>query len=271
MGLFLNIVFGAAAGGLAALIVFFLEKRIPPIGKIRGIATIALFVTFWTLSKALLIPPAMSYFAMRDVEEELSKLPAYVAIKQYAPDTYSRVKDQMRSGVAQGKSQVEIAAIVRAEIGALAVKKLPQAGDREAIDYLKVSVQEMKELHARGGGLCYKFVLPQAGAEFDVSRYLSEETKAADMKALTAVLESAATNPQAIPVESEVVALMERAVLAMVAQEGADALTIIQNPAANGLDQERVCEVMIAMYSKIFELPEKDAGRVVRYMLSTAS
>lgn len=177
---------------------------------------------------------------------------------------------ELKSAISKGKSETEIFAAVRSNITALVQKRLPYASDEAAARYMRVMVQEMTELQMNDGGdLCYQFLFPQAGQSLDISQYISEATKQADLTALSAVVRTSAVAPQEIPKEEDVSALLESVVNILVQRYGQD-VALLQNPVAPGVDKAKVCAIMIEMYTQILQLPPTQGGKLIRYLLAQA-
>ena len=131
-------------------------------------------------------------------------MPAYQTIKKYDPAAYEALLGSLRSGLRNKATAAQLIGQVRSHVTTLVQQRLPRASDEAIVFYMRVMVQEMKELNKKNTELCYQFMFPQKYGYIDGRKYFSKQTQEADLRGLAAIIKTSAENPQAVPEESEV-------------------------------------------------------------------
>lgn len=264
----ISLVVAAITGGVVGLIASLL---LPGTGDEQNKGAVAAIVLIAILAAHFLLSPRLeSMYAMRTIDKTLSQNPAFSAIKTYDNVAYASLMADIKAAMEKGKSQNQISAMVRTHIAAVVQKRLPQASNESAVAYMQVMVQEMKEMKAQDGNVCYQFLFPQEGNYVDAAKYISAGTRKADLEALGQVIKHASLMPQPLPREAEVMLLITPIVNDLGAKYQGG-LRDLQNPNALGVNRTRLCGILIDMYSQILQLPDEQNGKVVRFMLGQAA
>src|SRR5512139_1731017 len=186
---------GVLAAGVAVLVVRN-RKENPRSYSLVFAGTMALLIA---LSNAFVTPMIKASYAASNIEDSLLDIPAFAAMKQHDPATYKQIVENMKLAVTNGQSLSDTHQAVQNDIVMLLQKRLPRASNEAAAMYTHVMVQEMSELQQKGGDLCYRFLFPQPGQPLDISKYLSDAAKKADLAALGEVIKTSALAPQPVP------------------------------------------------------------------------
>lgn len=257
----------AASGALAAMIALLV---VPRRGNWRGAYTfvfVVLFVGFSALSEQFLGPRLSLPWEMKRAEQALLQVPAYQAMKQYDPQTYTAIMDDLRRGLEGGKTQKDLIAQIKPRVEQLVQKRMPVASDQAVVDYMGVTVRELRELKRRDPALCFKFMFPQQYGVLNARDYMSKDIIDADFAGLAEVIRTSATAPQPVPAESEVSDDL-KAVVTQLHQRHGDDATILQHLQDPHVDQAKGCEITAELYEGILALPQPRSGKLLRYMLS---
>ncbi|HET7791805.1 MAG TPA: hypothetical protein VFL64_00350 [Rhizobacter sp.] len=214
----------------------------------------------------LIVPPLQARYDAGTLDESLTRNAAFAAIKKHDPQTYARLTDDMRGWLLAGKSKADIIDRVSAEVTTLVQKRLPQASNEAATEYMRVKVQEMTELRQRGGDLCYRFLYAKPAQGVDLSKYVAVSTLDADTSTLSQVMRTALVSPQPVPQQAEVAAALKPVFEALAGRHGGD-LAMLQNPQAAGADPDKLCAISIDMYSVILQRPTQESGQMIRYLM----
>ncbi|QXI23534.1 hypothetical protein HU724_004470 [Pseudomonas iranensis] len=260
----INIAVGAVCGAVASGIVHVFTRKLKT-KRNYSVITLIIMAALFALSRQFITPHINDYYNSAHLEDSLLKNPAYSAIKQYDPTTYNNILSQLDLATKEGKSQDEAVALVHASIVALIQKRIPYASDEAVATYMKVMVQELKELQRAGNKLCYGFLFPQRREAFDMSKYISTSTSQADQKALVEVIKSSSVAPQSIPTERDVLPLLQPILIELIGKYG-DIVSILENAEALGVDKAKVCDMTIVLYDRVLQLPPSQGGKVIRFM-----
>jgi hypothetical protein len=215
---------------------------------------------------SFLAPGLQARYDASTLDDSLSRNAAFAAIKKHDPQTYARITSELREGLLAGKSQAELIDRVRAEVTALVQKRLPQASNEAATEYMRVMVQEMGELRQQGGDLCYRFLYAKPGQGVDLSQYVSANTLEADFAALSQIVRTSVVAPQPVPQQAEVALALKPVFTALEGRYGPD-MAMLQNPQAPGADRDKLCSITIDMYTVILQKPTSVSGKLIRYLL----
>ncbi len=197
-------------------------------------------------------------------DEIMHGIPFYQVIKEHDPALFHKIKDDIDIAVKNEEDVMVLKARVRSYLDQVLISRIPLTSNEAMVAYVRVTLKEMQALNERGYGLCYRFIYPK-NQPLDISKYVSQETLQEDMTALTEVVRSSYENPGAIP-NVEKVSENLSTIYVNLTQVNQDAITILSNPQSPRINKDRVCEMTIALYEKILELPADESGDILRFM-----
>lgn len=268
--MWINLLVGAVLGALAVFVINLILKRTTLAdGVKRTVQTVAVTATV-VIGVNLISPPLQAQYAISNVEENLLKQPAYAAMKKHEPEAYQRIMDILQEGLKADKPVADIQVAARSVLSDLIEKRIPVADDAVVVDYMKVSMRELREIHAGSDDACYTFLNPTSGKPFDVTKRVSSATMEADGRALAAVIESAATAPQPRVNLAEYEVSFVKVVEKLQAKYGDD-LAMLDKLQTALPAKRRVCEMTADLYDEIFAMPPDQAGKITRAMLGSGS
>jgi len=236
----------------------------------QGLFAIIVLLCFFlmiTLSNQYLLPEINIWREQRDIEQSLKKIAAYEQIARSEPETYARMKAEIKKSLRSGESKAHTSARIRRIVNELVGKYLPRASDDAIFGYVSVMVRELEELTRINPELSYQFLFPQKGGAISHAFHLSPEMKKADLDALAEVIRTGSTSPVVMQDFSEARALLEKAFANLYKAYGKDIL-LLKNPLAPGIYKDKYCNITIALFHEIFKLPKQQSCLVLRYMFS---
>lgn len=262
----INIFLGACSGTIAALWTGLLVKDG---GQKKGVYVIAFLVCFaflFGIAKQTLAPTLHNYYLAYSIEEHLSNNVAFAALKMHEPETYRLMLNQAKEGLKNGKSAMEVSHQMRAGIPAIVMKRLPQASDEVAFNYMQTNIQEIKELLVVPDDACYRLMFPHSGAPVDVAARIKNETMQEDLRGLAHVIGSAATAPKVVPKLEQIQPFFNPIYQEVSSRYGAD-MELLSTPQSVLGSRRKVCEIVVDLYGEILALPPSDGGKVIRFLL----
>ncbi len=173
----------------------------------------------------------------------------------------------VKKAVSEGASEDDVRRITQGYLAPLVQRRIPSASNEAVVRYMRVTVAEIRELHALPGDLGYQFLFPGADGLVNPRNYVSKEVLDEDQAAMTEVVRSSATDPQPLPDEAIVTPLIS-AVFGELAEEHSEDVWMLDEPTAPDVDKTIVTTMVISLYEKILSLPESESGMVLRYMLA---
>jgi len=265
MSIAIAMVSGAVAGAIAYMIA---GAPKDDRGKF-SVTFVITFVAIFALSRVYVLPQANAWYGVRNAEAELQQHSAFRAIKKYEPKTYQAMIDDIRKSLLKGGSQEEAIAAARIHMIGLVQRRLPTASNESVAVYMDVTMAELRALQKKGGDFCYRFLYPQSGPPFDISRQLSKKMQKDDLDALAKVIESSATNPQPLPDQQQIVARL-KPIYSRLVEEYGEEVDLLKNAAGATAeaDKRKICEMTGSLFDMILAHSAEESGGILRYMLS---
>lgn len=263
-----GIIVGAATGGLVALCAYPLVNKLIRNETAKRWTYLLIFFLTLSLSREFLQPPIERYFAAQNLEEDLLKNPAFSALKEFEPATYAGFIEGAKVAIKNGEKESDFYLRANAMITPLVLKRVPVASNTAALEYMKVSIQEVDFLFKKGGDLCYSALMPEPGSTLTPFAEIPLTLRTADHLALAEVLRSARLQPQQVPTEDDFAKATEPA-HAFFRTNGVE-LAALSEKKVTMVARRRVCEISIDLYKELFKLPPNQAGIAMRYLISAA-
>jgi hypothetical protein len=212
-----------------------------------------------------------AWTAPRRADREISGNRLLSLLVKTRPELHDRLRQAMivaekNKSDSHGSSYVNPGAAIIAEVFPGYV---PICSDEAIIRYGKEMVAVLEKLEADPSEICYDWLNPQ-GRVVPLTGVLGKDGLNPLMDAMTGVLESALTAPQAPPDATEAESLrahtMER--LTTDASLGPVELRAPETP---GFDKKRWCHTVSNIYRIILGLPERESSVVLRHIFGKAS
>jgi len=261
-----SILLAGVSGGLAALITSLLIKNKEAKKSLYTVTLLVLFLAFNTLAKIYILPQLNAANVRAEVEQAFQDVPAFKSIQKYEPVIYQEMVNSLVEGKKQGLDEQQMIDVVRTKVATLVEKRIPHASDESLIGYVAIMVEEMRELQAKRDGSCFKFLFPAVAGGINPSKIISKQLLAKDLAALDEVIKTSNT-PRAIPQQVDIIPLIEPTFKVLYETYGDD-ISLLENPGAAGIDQEKICIISTDLYSQILQLSKADASRTLRWMFS---
>jgi hypothetical protein len=122
---------------------------------------------------------------------------------------------------------------------------LPPASDEAALEYFRVNISNLQQLHERGGDACHRYLLASRGQGLLAEGELTEAMLAATGDALVKVIRTSTQAPQKVPQSVDVIPHMTPIFEDLKVEYEKD-MPSLQNPeAATGAQTRRTCEAAI--------------------------
>ena len=149
-------------------------------------------------------------------------------------------------------------------------KFVPLASDEAIRDYVRVTITELHELRAASYYRCFSFLFGERTDEAEQVRLeatLSPATRAAGLGAIARLIESSEAIPVSVDEEAVWRTLDNRIVPVLPPWLG-ERTMVLRDARARDLDRVAACEVTLAVYEAIVDLPSPEGPLVMRYMLA---
>lgn len=262
-----SVILAAISGALGAVIAYLLVRNPRERRIAYALVLVFSFAILNILGRMFVLPHIRLWQYEQEVEQQLQAIPAYRVIHRSDPEAYERIQVIVRDGIREGEQSTVLASRIRAVIGTLIVKYIPQASDEAVVEFARVMVREIEELTQVSPNRCYQFLFPEQYGPFDITKYIHEKTIQDDLAALALLIHSATENPQPKPDPAKSEKLL-KTVYTQVTEEYGQDIHLLENPHAETVDKKKVCTMIAGLYRQVLRIPKKESSMVLRYMFS---
>jgi len=261
----LQILISGAAGALGGLIGMLLTRGAES-GRSRAGGIIVALIVSQVLAQSVM-PSVKAWNYARNLDAELQKQPVFQVIKRYEAGNYGEMVLRLKREIKNGANPAQVVSIGRASVVKILEKRLPTASNAAVANYLRVLLNELTVLQSQDPVLCYNFVFPRKSSPVDLQKYVPKDLRDADFAALAQVITTSAEQNNQAPWEAEAGPLFKN-VITQVANEYGRDVAMLATPYAASVSPAKMCQMTVSIYSKIAKLPDEDAGKVMRYLVS---
>jgi len=234
-----------------ALTRLFLKGRAESIGAyvVAAVLSIALYATAVSF---LVWPFEVRQAARRTFTEN----PLFRAFQRLEPDTGQKLERTFEEWIMRGdKSKVEALDVIADTIMDSVPKYVPSASDASVVEMIRVKLDQWDKWAAQNPESCYQDMMEGRIGDSDVR----------NVQVATEILVSAAEQPQALPIESEMrpASNVVKKRMSMRYSEKDLAMAIEDQP---GADPRKMCAIFRDFYREALALPEPQRGPYLRHI-----
>lgn len=254
------------SGILAVALTSLLVRRPAQRRGTYALVLLILFVTLQGLGREYLFPRLNAWNNVREAES----LPGLAPLKRADPEAYAGVLAYVRGALDRAVDRGTVRDMVDRRLNALARRRLPSTSNEAAMAYLGAVLAEMKAAEVSdppGGARCYG-ILDRGDPGLPTGQLAIPATlRARDLAARAQVIAAATRNPQPVPGESDVMAVL-RPIDARLRRAGGGDAVSLRFPNLPPFDEPRACSIDARLFADILALPVNRGGPVVRYLWS---
>ncbi|WP_455816648.1 hypothetical protein [Pseudomonas cerasi] len=196
----------------------------------------------------------------------LAQLPVWRTVKQQQPLLYQQAHDQLIDNLEAGMPQQEAVEQLRPLVADLLNQRINAARDQDLIDYMQVSLEQMKQIRQHGVQQCFRFLFPQVKGGVNVSELVPKILTDREMEAMDVLLKHSDGAEQRVDLKQGRVQL-QTIVRQMYKRWGGD-LQTLNTPAEPGVSEAKLCDMTIDLYQSVLALTGKDSANVLRIIIS---
>lgn len=235
----------------------------------KGIQIIV-FLACMGLFKGVVFPEVISpWLAKRQLEAAFSEMPYLQALKTQEPELYQQWTEKLLQEQQKGASQAQLIALSRQMMERMMLKRLPETSDDAILAFVNALLPAVDELRQHSGDVCYRFLFPQPGEGFNVTRYLSDETLQRNMQAMTKVI-SEQDYRTALPAQSAIAPYLEK-VFAKLRQRYGDSIEAMADPTSAKVSKRKLCDMTYSLYDEVLKLERHQSLALLRTMFAGTS
>lgn len=214
----------------------------------------------------LLRPQQQQQTRLDAAQDRLASIPVWRTIKVQQPALYQQASEELRQALIAGMTEQQALDRLRPLLSDLLGQRIGAAEDADIIRYIRISVEEMKQLRQQSAELCFRFIYPQVKGGVEMSERLPQALTESEMAAIETLL----INSLGAEQESDLKAgraQLQSVVMALYKQWGSD-LQSLNTPAEPGVDKGKLCDMTIDLYQSVLALGDKKSANVLRIIIS---
>jgi hypothetical protein len=200
----------------------------------------------------------------------LRELPFYRDLAEVDPQTYEKVRVVTSDSVRKCDGADVIASRIQPIVAATVPKYIGTASDDSVIAFIDVVVRQVEVLHNSHSDKCYYFLFPhEQGAPLGIANSLDQKSRDESIEVLGRIVHSAVHTPQPLPDAGKAEVLLVPISGQLKDEFGTDLLLFEQKP-TDTVGRQKVCAMTVFLYKNIEALPKRDAGLLLRYLLTNS-
>ncbi|EOU9604299.1 hypothetical protein ACOJCO_002005 [Cronobacter dublinensis] len=257
----LSALIGVALAGIAST----LYKK----GKVNKLAAIAIFVVgivLWNVADIAWLKGSKATSPEQGFDEAFSSMPVYALIKEKDPAFYARMRNQAVEMVKQGKTEQEVIDMIQPQMADLEMKRIQFAPDNDVMAYMRVNMEQTREMQQHSDDACFRFLMPQVKGGVNPVKLLSKEVIAKRMDVELKLL-SASYGPNTHKVTAEEQKLAEETLAPIgqaLATKYGDTIDVFTDPQKGVGKEKEVCNMVQELWHNVLALPPEKAGPAIR-------
>lgn len=198
----------------------------------------------------------------------LAQMPGYRVLQTQEPALWLLLTQELTRRVRAGEPVEQATGELRGWLLDVINQRLMRGTDAAVVNYIGVSVEEMKALNARDPGLCFRFLYPQVNGGVNLVKILPSSLNHKEAEAMEQLLLN--STPQQQPMDSTLAQRDLKQVVAQLYQRWGGKLQQLNMPADTAVDRSSMCAMSIDLYSAILALPDKRAANLLRRMFAVS-
>jgi hypothetical protein len=206
-------------------------------------------------------------FLDKRADQELLKTPANRQIARWEPEAYAQMKHEMLASMQRGDPPAVAQGHVRKIVEKVANKYMKTADDSALIDYIKVTVDEIRQVADKDSNAAFDMLF-KTNSNIDTSGYIDTATQQHDLDALAAVIRSGVAK-EASPQDDQRAMQLLRGVVVSMRNDYGEQGVLALSPARSS-DKAKSVQLALEFYKRLLSLRSDQAAKVLRLVLSKA-
>ncbi|MDQ6799628.1 MAG: hypothetical protein M3041_02190 [Acidobacteriota bacterium] len=206
-------------------------------------------------------------FIDKQADKELLKAPVNRQIARWEPDAYAQMKREMIASMQRGDPPAVAQSHVRKIVEKVANKYMKTADDIALIDYIKVTVDEIRQVNDRDSSAAFDMLF-NIDSTVGTSAYIDKATQQRDLDALAEVIRSGVAK-EASPQDDQRAMQLLRGVMTSMRNDYGEQGVLALSP-AHSSDKAKSVQLALEFYKRLLSLRSDQAAKVLRLVLSKA-
>ncbi len=257
----------SSAIALVWLVVIALLVKRGSLGKIAALLLLILPLVAGNLYYFRWLAPQQAETArLEAARQKLATLPVWRTIKIQQPALYRQASDKLQNALQAGLAEQQAFDRLRPLAAELLNQRINTAADEDLIGYMKISLEEMKQLRQQSADRCFRFLFPQVRGGVDIAELLPPSLIESEMQTMDRLLANSRGGDRTVDLPHGRKQL-QSVVKKLYGKWGSD-LQTLNTPAEPGVDESKLCDMTIDLYQSVLALADKDSANVLRIIIS---
>jgi hypothetical protein len=224
------------------------------------------------IAVGVLIPTVLQPMLLeKKADRELMAMRAFQQIAKWEPASYKQMKAEMIGSLQRHESSAQAQGRIRTVVMKLSKQYMKTASDRSLIEYINVTVDEIKQVNAKDPGIAFDMLFT-GKTDVDLTKFIDEKTQKRDAQALAEIIHTGVAKEASFQNDQHASQLLRQVVDGMRQDFGAEAeLPFKPSLVPRTADSERkTCDMTVEFYNRILALRSEHAAQVLRLLLTSA-
>ena len=197
---------------------------------------------------------------------QLAKMPGYRVLQTQEPALWLLLTQELTRRIRAGEPAEKATGELRGWLIEVINQRLMRGTDAAVVNYISVSVEEMRALNQIDPGLCFRYLYPQVSGGINLLTTLPPSLNRKEADAMEQLLLNSPLPEQ--PLDKTQAQDDLQKIIARLYQQWGDKLQQLNMPADTAVDRSSLCAMSIDLYSAILALPDKRAANLLRRMIA---
>ena len=201
-----------------------------------------------------------------EIERTQLAQPVYEALRKNKPEIYAPIAAALKKGVEAGIPEQEVIGAMRGMMAAAVTAELPKANNDNIKRFADVIIEQMQEINAKSPVACHAYLFPTEENFVDPRTILSPELLNKELALYADMFGSPDPEPPVAASDAHLEMLLHQVFESIQANYPPETLTGLGG-LGDTTPPEQSCDAALAFYSTIRQLPDEDAGNLLRHIL----
>jgi len=197
---------------------------------------------------------------------QLAKMPGYRVLQTQEPSLWLLLTQELTRRIREGEPADKATGELRGWLIEVINQRLMRGTDAAVVDYISVSVEEMRALNQIDPGLCFRYLYPQVSGGINLQTTLPPSLNRKEADAMEQLLLN--SPPPEQPLDKKQAQDDLQQIVDRLSLKWGDKLQQLNMPADTAVDRSSLCAMSIDLYSAILALPDKRAANLLRRMIA---
>ncbi|KKB03766.1 hypothetical protein [Pantoea anthophila] len=198
--------------------------------------------------------------------KQLATMPGFRVLQTQEPALWLLLTQELTRRIRAGEPAEQATGELRGWLIEVINQRLMRGTDQAVVNYIRVSVEEMKALNRLDPGLCFRYLYPQVSGGINLLTTLPPSLNRKEADAMEQLLLNSPPPDQ--PLDKPLAQADLQNIVGRLYQQWGEKLQQLNMPADTAVDRSSLCAMSIDLYSAILALPDKRAANLLRRMIA---